>query len=150
MNKKMIFKIGGLLLCVFFFVLPLVQCSQDSSIKATGFQIASGTGELMKEAEKSYPVAFVILIIPIVLVIVAFKDKSFAVIRNVSIAGLAIKIIFMIVANSMLSKGDLGGAFVLTPFNWFVMVIYAGLVGFAQYCIKQENVDSAPPINKTE
>jgi hypothetical protein len=73
------------------------------------------------------------------LVIVAFANKSFAVLRNVSIAGLAAKIIFMAAAHIKLSSGDFGGAFVLTAYNWLVIAIYAGLAGFTQYCvIKQE------------
>ena len=149
-NKKMVFKISGIVLCVLFFVLPLVQCSQDSSINASGFQIASGTGDLMSQAGQSYPVVFLLLIVPIVLVVVAFMGKSLAMIRNVSIAGLVAKIIFMIAAYRMLSEGDFGGSFVLTSFNWFVIIIYAGLVCFAQYCIKQENACSASPVSKTE
>ena len=134
MNKKTIITIGGLLLCVLFFTAPLVQCSQQSSLSATGLEIAVGTGELMSEADKSYPIVFVLLIMPIILVIAAFADKSFATLRMVSIAGLVAQIIFMIAAYAMLNSDDYDGAFVLTSLNWLIAAIYIGLIGFAQYC----------------
>jgi uncharacterized membrane protein (GlpM family) len=138
MNKKTVITIGGLLLCVLFFTAPLVQCSQRSSLSATGLEIAAGTGQLMSEADKSYPIVFVLLIMPIILVIAAFANKSFATLRNISIAGLAAEIIFMIAAYAMLNSDDYDGAFVLTAFNWLIAAIYIGLIGLAQYCNKPE------------
>jgi hypothetical protein len=132
---KMIVKIVGLVLCVLFFVLPVVQCSQDSSLNATSWQIATKTGKLMDNADKGYPVAFVLLLIPIVLLVMAFINKSFAVLRIISIAGLIAKCAFIVVANIILKSGDLEGAFVLTSYVWLIIVIYAGLIGFTQYCI---------------
>jgi hypothetical protein len=138
MKNKMIFKIGGLLLCVLFFTAPLIQCSQDSSLSATGLEIAARTGKLMGESDTAYPIVLLLLLIPIVLVIIAFTNKSFAALRNVSIAGLAAQIIFMIAAYSMLNSGEYAGAFVLAPFNWLVIAIYSGLICFTLYCGKQE------------
>ena len=155
MNKRMVVKIGGLLLCVLFFVAPLAQCSQDSSLRATGLEIASGTGKLMSNADTSYPIVFILLVIPAILVIIAFASKSNAMLRNVSVAGAASQIIFMIVAYAMMNSGEgqnaiLNGAFELTTFNWFIVAIYVGLICFTQYCIKQENVSPGPPMNNGE
>jgi hypothetical protein len=135
MNMKMIVKITGLVLCVLFFVLPVVQCSQDSSINATSWQIASKTGRLMENADKGFPVAFILLLIPIILLIAAFVGKSFAILRVISIAGLIAKCAFIVVANILLKSDDFEGAFILTPYVWLIIVIYAGLIAFTQYCI---------------
>jgi len=131
---KMIVKIVGLVLCILFFVLPVVQCSQDSSLNATSFQIATKTGNLMSNADNGFPVVFGLLLIPIILIVVAFI-KSFAAIKIVSIVGLVAKSAFIIVANIMLRSGDFDGAFILTPYVWLIILIYAGLIGFSQYCI---------------
>jgi len=130
----MVVKIIGLILCILFFTLPVVQCSQDSSLNATTFQIATKTGNLMSEADDGYPIAFYLLLIPILVIILAFIS-SFKVLRIISIIGLIGKSIFIIVANILLRSGDLDGAFILTPYVWFIIIIYAGLIGFTQYCI---------------
>jgi len=134
LNMKMVVKIVGLLLCILFFVLPVVQCSQDNSINATSYQIATKTGNLMREADSGYPIVFIFLLIPIILIVVAFI-KSFAVLRIISIIGLVAKSGFIIAANIMLRSSDMDGAFVLTPYVWLIIIIYAGLVGFTHYCI---------------
>jgi len=135
MNMKMIVKIVGLVLCVLFFTLPVVQCSQDSSLNATSWQIATKTGRLMENADEGYPAAFILLLIPIVLLVMAFISKSFAGLRIISIIGLIAKCVFIVVANILLKSDDFEGAFVLTPYVWLIIVIYAGLIGFTQYCI---------------
>jgi hypothetical protein len=132
---KMIVKIVGLVLCVLFFTLPVVQCSQDSSLNATSWQIATKTGRLMENADNGFPVTFILLLIPIVLLLIAFISKSFAGLRIISIIGLIAKCVFIVVANILLKSDDFEGAFVLTPYVWLIIVIYAGLVGFTQYCI---------------
>jgi uncharacterized membrane-anchored protein YitT (DUF2179 family) len=135
MNMKMIVKIVGLVLCVLFFVLPVVQCSQDSSLNSTSWQIATKTGRLMENADNGFPVVFILLLIPIVLLVMAFIGKSFAVLRIISIAGLIAKCVFIVVANILLKSDDFEGAFVLTQYVWLIVVIYAGLIGFTQYCV---------------
>jgi len=135
MNMKMIVKIVGLVLCVLFFTLPVVQCSQDSSLNATTWQIATKTGRLMENADKGFPVAFILLLIPIVLLLMAFISKSFAGLRIISIAGLIAKCVFIVVANILLKSDDFEDAYVLTPYVWLIIVIYAGLICFTQYCI---------------
>jgi ribosomal protein L40E len=126
---------GAVILCILFFTMPLVQCSQDSSKTATGIEIATGTGDLFDKNDSGYPLAFLLLIIPVVLLILAFTKKSFTVLRNISIAGLLAEIIFLIYANSLLNseyKGDLE----LTGYNWLVFALYIGLCVFTIYCSK--------------
>jgi len=132
---KNIIRVGALLLCVFFFTLPLVKCSQDGSYTASGLEIATGTGKLFSESSKEgYPLAFLLLIIPVILLIVSFVSKSFAMLRNISIVGLLAKIVFLIYANSILNSGENKGAFELTGNNYLILVIYIGLCAIAFYC----------------
>jgi len=133
-NKRNIVKIVSIVLCVLFFVLPLVQCSEDSRLSATGWEIATGTSQVGKN--HSNPLVFVLIIIPVLLLAVAVMNKSFDVLRNVSIAGLVAKIIFMIAVYINLSD-KYSGSFGLTPYNWFVLAIYIGLVYFTQYWLKR-------------
>jgi hypothetical protein len=137
-NFRHIVKICALVLCVLFFVCPLVECSKDDSLTASGWEIATGKGELFNAANKDgYPLVFALIIIPAVLLVFAFTNKSFIVLRNVSITGLVVKIIFLIAAHIKLS-GYYEGAFKLTGNNWFILLIYAGLAGFTLHCAKQE------------
>ena len=132
------------ILCILFFTLPLVQCSQDSSYTASGWEIATGTGNLFSESEKGgYPAAFLLIIIPVVLLILAFTKKSFAVLSSVSIAGLVAKIIFLIYANFLLNSGDYKGAFELTGNNYLVLFLYIGLCVLTLYCSKKLNEQNA-------
>ncbi|MDR1830988.1 MAG: hypothetical protein LBQ76_09485 [Candidatus Fibromonas sp.] len=143
-NFRHIVKICAFALCVLFFACPLAKCSKDDSLTASGWEIATGKGELFNAANKvsknkddGYPLVFALIIIPAVLLVFAFTNKSFIVLRNVSIAGLVVKIIFLIAAHIKLS-GYYEGAFKLTGNNWFILLIYAGLAGFTLHCAKHE------------
>jgi len=137
---RYIIKGCAVILCILFFTLPLVQCSQDNSYNASGWEIATGSGKLFSESKKDgYPLAFLLLIIPIALLIASFVSNSFATLRNISIAGLLAKIIFLIYANSLLNSGENKGAFELTGYSWLVLFIYIGLCVFTFYCAKNEN-----------
>jgi hypothetical protein len=127
---KLIFGGIGLVLCIFFFTIPLVQCTQDSSMTATGWEIATDTGDMSSEAN---PFVFLLLIVPIVLVILAFTKISFSMLRNVSLIGALAKIALIIVVYT-----QYGDYFIPTVFCWFILVMYLGLGGFAQYCKKLE------------
>jgi len=120
---KNIIKGSAVLLCLLFFTLPLVQCSQDSSINASGWEIATGAGDLFENSDGGYPIAFLLIIIPVVLLILAFTNKSFKLLRNTSIAGLLAEIIFLLYANNLLNSGENKGAFELTGSNWLVAII---------------------------
>jgi RNA polymerase subunit RPABC4/transcription elongation factor Spt4 len=128
----------ALLLCIFFFTLPLVQCSRNTSLTATGIEIATGTGDLFGRDDSGFPLAFILVFIPVTLLILTFTNKSFAALNFVSIAGLAAKIIFMIFAFILISDeyGEYGGSFKLTGSNWFILFIYIGLCVTTFYCKK--------------
>jgi hypothetical protein len=64
-------------------------------------------------------------------------NKPFSDLRNVSIVGLAAKIIFLVVMYAQLSEGHKD--VVLTSFNWLVLAIYIGLCIFTFYCKKYDN-----------
>jgi len=141
---KNLIRVGALLLCILFFTLPLVQCSQDSSYNASGWEISTGTGKLFSEKNKGYPLVFLLLIIPVILLIASLgiiKNYSFTELRNISIVGLLAKIVFLIYANSLLKSGEYKGAFELTGFNYLVLGIYIGLCAIAFYCVKNESED---------
>jgi len=135
---KNIIKGSAILLCVLFFTLPLVQCSQDSSMTASGWEIATGTGNLFGKNDSGYPLAFLLIIIPVVLLFLAFANKSFKALRNTSFAGLLAEVIFLIYANSLLNSSKYEGAFKLTGSNWLVSIIYIGLCAFTFYCAKED------------
>jgi hypothetical protein len=137
-NYRNIVKICALLLCVLFFTLPLVQCTRDSSKNASCWEIATGTGDLFREKDSGYPFAFLLIIIPVIILAAAFANKSFGILRNISIGGLLAKIIFLIYASSIINSDNYKGAFELTGYNWLVLFIYIGLCGFTFYCAKNE------------
>jgi hypothetical protein len=118
-------------LCILFFTLPLVQCTQDNSKTASGWEIATGTGDLYSQNGGGDPIILLLLIIPIILAILAILNKSFATLSYISISGLVAKIIFIIVAYDRINSD---GAFELTSSNWLVIIIYIGLCIFTIYC----------------
>ena len=139
------------ILCILFFTLPLVQCSQDSSYNASGWEISTGTGKIFSEKGKDgYPLAFLLLIIPVVLLIASFRNNSFAVLRNISVAGLLSEIIFLTYANSLLNSSENKGTFELTRNNWLVLFINIGLCVFTFYCKNKSNEPLPKPIEFKE
>jgi len=142
----------AILLCVLFFVCPLIKCAEIGSVTATGWEISTGTGTLFNESksESGYPLAFVLVIIPAAVFVLAFTNKSFIVLRNTSIIGLVAKCVFLIIVYAKLSSGDLKGALVLTEGNWFIVFLYAGLIGFTHWCVKQERVAPSSGVSRIE
>ena len=133
-NIKHVVKGVALLLCVFFFVLPLVQCSKDSSINASAYELATGTGDLFPKGDPfitssdGFPAVFILLIIPILLLIMGLSNSSYASLGTISILGLIAKIIFIVIARNQLNSGEMKGAFELTSNNWIIIGIYFLLV----------------------
>jgi len=131
-SSRNIIRGGAFILCVLFFTLPLVQCTQYRSLNASGWEIASGTGDLFGEdGADADPLAFLLLVVPVALLILAFTGKSFTVLRNISIVGIVVKITFMIVAHGRMGSERL---FELTGFNWLVLAMYVGLCALSHYC----------------
>ena len=139
---KDVIKGTALLLFLSFFFLPLVQCSQDSSLTASGWEIAIGTGlgNLYAEAsgESGNSLAFALIVIPFVLLVFALANEPFAVLRNTSVVGLLIKVAFIIAAYVQMNSEDYRGYFTLTMFNWLVLAIYVGICVLTNYCRKFE------------
>jgi hypothetical protein len=149
-TKKGMIGVVAFLLCIFFFMLPLVQCTQDSSMAYTGWEIASGISDSVSSGNDnldtvirdvsnylntSIPkgsnfqfLVFLLLIIPIVFIVLAFTKASSAIIRIVSLIGLALKIAFIIVVYAKYSD-----YFIPTIFCWIILFIYIGLCVFILY-----------------
>jgi len=78
---------------------------------------------------------FALAIFPAILLL----DKPFIVLRNVSIVGLVVSIIFLIVSYTKTNSGDyeyeswagINGI----GLRWIIVSIYIGLVLFTQYCV---------------
>jgi len=136
MKQKVKFVIAGgaLLLCVLFFVLPLAQCTQSSDVTATGFEIATATGDLMAEQDAE-PLVFALIVIPFVLLVLAFVVKFFAVLLGVSLLGAIAQIIFMI-GSHIKFNDEYEGMVKLTVYNWLVLVIWVGLIVLSAYGAK--------------
>jgi hypothetical protein len=128
----------AILLCLLFFVCPLIKCAESDRVTASGWEIATGTGKLFEDKGGANPFVFALVLIPAAVLVLALLNKPFTVLRNTSIAGLAAKIVFMIAAYVKMNTGDFKGAFVLTVGSWFVLLLYAGLVGFTHWCAGQE------------
>jgi hypothetical protein len=131
----------ALLLCVLFLVFPLVKCPQYacplakcfqySCLTDSGWEMATSTGYLYKKGES----AFILIIFPAVLLILAFINKPFIVLHNVSIAGLAAKILFLMHMYERVNSSNYK-AFEVAENNWFIVLIYIGLVCFTKYCVE--------------
>jgi hypothetical protein len=87
----------------------------------TGLDVAVGN------FGQGFPVAWLLLIFPAVLAILAFLNQSFKVLCGASIVCLIGKIIFVSVAPNFGDK--------LTANNWIILVLYLGLCGFTIYCL---------------
>jgi len=137
--KRNIFKVGAFILCLFFFVAPLVQCSGSSKISATGWQMLSNTGELMKNSDDGSTIFVILLIIlPVIMLILAFTKKSFTILRNVSVVALIADIIFLIVLHIKVNSGSAKGGLDITVYNWLILFIYIGMVALAHSGIQKE------------
>ena len=129
---KIIIGVCALVLCIMFFVSPLVDNSYSGwfvrhSSTATGWDFTIG-----KDGYYSNPMIIFLLIFPAILSILAFSRKSLKTLRVVSIMCLIAEIIYLIVASNLLKSysGE------LTVNNWIILFIYIGLCIFTIYCKK--------------
>ena len=128
-NEKSIKGIIGVvafLLCIFFFILPLAQCTQDSSIAYSGWEIAKDRSEYSSNANIFI---FLLLVFPIVLIILAFLNAKFSLFLIFSLLGSVSKIIFIIVIYT-----EYKDMYIPTIFCWIILFIYIGLSGISIYC----------------
>ena len=139
---------GALLLCFSFFTFPLVQCSQDSHLNASGWELATGTGDLFDTASCGYPLVSLLIIVPVILLILAFANKPFLELRNVAIAGLVTKVVFIIATYAERNSNDFRGDFGLTASSWLVLAMHIGLCLLAHCSISYDYAENAPGSNK--
>lgn len=125
-SLKGIIGVVALILCLFFFTLPLAQCSQDSSIAANGWEIATDRSELSTNANIF---VFFLLFIPITLAILAFLNVKYLLLLMFSTIGLVLKIIFIIVIYTNYEH-----LYIPTIFSWIILFIYIILSGISLYC----------------
>lgn len=139
-TAKNVVKGCALGLCVLFFILPLVQCSHYTELTASGWEIATGTGDMYEMSRASAnPLVFALVIMPAILAVLAFANKPFSILRNASLGGLATKFLFIMGAYIMLNTDDYKGYFSLTGFNLLVLAIYIGLCVFTHNYIKYDD-----------
>jgi len=132
-----IFRVGALLLIVLFFVAPLVQCKGESSISATGWQIGSGSGDLMEDGDPA-PIVFIMLLVPIALLVVSLMKMTFTALRKFSIVALILDIAFVVILHIQVNSGEMKGALEVTVFNWLILILYIAMVVVAHMGIQKE------------
>jgi len=156
-TRRGMFGIFAFLLVIFFFMLPIVQCTQESTMAYTGWEISvsksnstssdndnfdktiSGISNYLNVNipgnNNAHILVFLLLIVPIIFIVLAFTNVSFIVLRNVSLIGLAVKVTFIIIVYA-----KYGDYFIPTIFCWLILGIYIGICVFAFYCTKDERL----------
>ena len=129
---KIIIGLCALVLCVLFFVLPLLT---HGRLTVTGWRFVVGY-----RGFASSPFMILLLIAPAILSFFAFSKKPFIILRNVSIICLVCQIIFLIIATTLLATGLAG---TLTSFSWVILLIYGGLCIFTFFCAKNEKSNNS-------
>ena len=137
LSKQTLFKIiiGGvaLIMCLLFFVVPLlidlVEQMGGEHSGYTAFNFATGSN-----GAQSFPVAFLLLIAPVALAILAFIKQSFKILCGVSAICLILQIVFVIATSSMRASGE-----ALTGANWMILTIYVGLCILTLVGIRSES-----------
>jgi hypothetical protein len=132
--------IGGcaLIMCLLFFIAPLTRnvflelLSDGAAGGFTAFNTATGTNEA-----NAFPVAFLLLISPVALAVLAFIKVSFKILCGVSGICSILHIIFAAASAGMISEEEK-----LTGFNWVIIAVYIGLCIFAIVGIKSEKSTS--------
>jgi ribosomal protein L40E len=116
--------------------MPLVQCTQDSSVTATGWEIGTDTD---LDGERVF--IFILLIIPAILLICSLAKASFTTLRNISITGALAKLIAIIVLYT-----NYADYYRATVYTWLILFIYIGLCIFTHYYKDNEDtyVQSTP------
>ena len=153
---RLIFRVTGFLILLFFLTMPLMHVSNNTSQSASAYEIATGSGELfntinsvlseINAAASGYPVAFVLLLIPGLILILSFTKVPYIVISVISAAGVLAKIVFVIVMSSQLNSdvfhfiyGKMESSMGLTAWNFIIMVLYVGLAVFGYFIPKIES-----------
>jgi len=124
-----------------------VRCTTYAGLNASGWEIATSTGDMFDEdmfSVEEYPhfLTFALLLIPIIMLGLSCLKKPYAPLLGMAIAGAIAKIIFMIWIRT--GEAHQYGMIELTGFAWAILVMYAGLAMFAAYCKKQEEYPNFP------
>ena len=158
---RLTFGICAILLCLAFFVAPLVSMSGGMGggvlplvgdlvrfgFSVTGFQFAMGTADIHVDFlgmglpvgtfEQLIPAMFILLAAPILLAIFAFVGKSLKILFILSIAGLVVQIGFMAITGAVLLQiGTLrfiGISIDFTAFAWLIAAVYIALIFLSLY-----------------
>ena len=141
----MIIRVCAILLMVFFFVLPLVRCTYEPDLAVSGWNVATGTGEvyeLFGNRVRVVPVLFIFLIIPLALAMVTFLSirplaKYYFIQMVLAITGVLAKLYFIMEMNNRIRRAV---GVESTGFHWLILLMYVGvavLAGVAYYSNKQ-------------
>jgi len=131
---KIIVGVCAIVMCILFFAAPVVSSGlgglfSGNSGGYTAFNFGTGSNNA-----QTFPVAFLLLIFPAILAILAFMKQSFKALCAGSIVCLVGQIIFVSVASNLVSWGE-----ELTGINWVILAIYIGLCIITIVGIKNED-----------
>jgi hypothetical protein len=132
---KTIIGVCALVMCVLFFVVPLIDAGRTT---LTGWDFVVGKGRGFVQ----FPAIILLLIGPAILSVLAFIKKPYKLLSIVSSICLAFEIIYLVIASSMLSSWQYFGG--ITGGNWFILLVYIGLCGMSFYGIKSEKQNHEP------
>ena len=144
-QTTLIIRVCAIILVVFFFVLPLVRCTYEPELTVTGWNMASGTGEvyeIFSNHLRVVPALFIFLIIPLALAIVTFLSirplvKYYLIQTVLATAGVLAKLYFIMEMSGRIRRAV---GVESTGFHWLILLIYVGvavLAGVAYYSNKQ-------------
>jgi len=122
---KGIIGVVAFLLCIFFFILPIAQCTQDSNLAYSGWEIAKDRSEYSSNANI---LVFLLLIFPIGLIVLAFINAKYILFLFFTLLGTISKIIFIFILYT-----EYKDLYIPTIFSWFILIIYFGLCGITIY-----------------
>jgi hypothetical protein len=119
--KKGLVIIGAIVLIILFFSPWATAQTKEGTEYFSAFRIATDNEMITAEGR----LAFIFLIIPVILLVLALMEKSYLVLRNVSIAGAASVLIWIV---------GFGNTFSSIEFSaWLTLILYVGLTIFTQF-----------------
>ncbi|MCL2224426.1 MAG: zinc-ribbon domain-containing protein [Defluviitaleaceae bacterium] len=136
-THRQIFQFAAVALVICFFILPLASCTATNNLTATGWQIATGTGEMMSMSQDGGNTsAFILLGVSLAVAWGAFKPEKYKELRSYLIYGVVANVTFAV--SVLHQSSNRGQPIELTPFFWMQLVAYVGLAVFAHHCADME------------
>ncbi|MCL2362524.1 MAG: hypothetical protein FWC73_12030 [Defluviitaleaceae bacterium] len=125
---RIIIKVIALALLLFFF-LPwvFVNCT---GVYISGYDFAVGRRAVDGDP---YPIVFGLVLVPVILITLAFAKKSFKYIRNVAILGLVCLLAFMFLFLNTIENRGLGAYVEFTIYMSGMVLMYFFLIGIGHY-----------------